>query len=1129
MNPTYDKYNLKEKDEWFISNNNISGGQMSSKFGQNKNINNLNQGQTKYLDQQKNLSQKRTTPKNNFIKIDLNTLNNYNYNNNNKYQNLNLNEVQLPKISNINENNKYKMLVNNHHSSNSNRIPRDNNKNRDKKIKYKKVNLERNNENNSKINSTTEERKIRNNIISTNANLQTTNFSSKSRSFEMSKNFKYNSNNQNLINKNNNIMLNMKNNRPNLNKMEPSAITREEYNKNINMNKLNKIIKIDQYHCNSSNNNKNDDISNKIKINLNINKEKENNSYQPNKSKNFEIINNKNVYEIQNKKNEDINIKNIPNNNYILEESKEKKISQKTNEKKKEPEDNVTQSKNEFKIEKNSDVVDSNFDQNKHSEQISNNSDIEIKFEYDNTLKNNNINIDKEYLSKYLNLNTNNENDNDTVGKNNQKKNNNNEKTNDKQNKEKDFIKGKEINENKNIDIKINNNVTNNNNNNNNNVFEKNNSNNNNINKKNNNVNNVHNINRNNDNVNNTKKENKHNFDGLDDNIDFRISSIKGNNGNNMNFDYKIKEEFSFTSSRQEPEYSIKDSKKDEIKSNPFIKNTNKNENRSSNNNNDLYKKDSLTNNQNEDVSNYNMNFYESKILAGNNLNDINSNFSNSNILLKNSENNTSCNVSNNINEYNNYYNQYIKTTNSYNETSNEQNCSKNGKEFKNLIPNNAFKKFLTSKIKYYMKEDSIPKKFISQFFEDKNNNKAKKTNSFRNQLYKNIDLNMFNNKKIYEKNLLTDENQKELDSIGRKHYLKSQRINHLALDIEENNYEYENLNNKYNRKNEMIKEEYEMKKTLLLDQNKELINKINELQGVIDNSKNQMEERDKQIKKYLSTYDKISSENEENKKKIENLVDELKAKNNEVEEKKKKINELNNINNNLENKMIKLKEEYVNEAMNNKETKENYVSIKNDYNDMKNQYDLLNIKYQTLSDENFNFRRNNLLYEKELKTKNLMIEDLLQSNSNIKQRELNGRLNKLQLYQADESENEKYFNAPGGETKEEGTNTIEEKTGDNTNVKKEEKNVKDKKENEKKVDNRNFEDYGLDELKSTRDQLLIDRKNVTNEYYKLPTKGINSAQIKKRNDLELKLEQINRDLARLRIRINILKKSKDY
>ena len=64
---------------------------------------------------------------------------------------------------------------------------------------------------------------------------------------------------------------------------------------------------------------------------------------------------------------------------------------------------------------------------------------------------------------------------------------------------------------------------------------------------------------------------------------------------------------------------------------------------------------------------------------------------------------------------------------------------------------------------------------------------------------------------------------------------------------------------------------------------------KINKLQQCIDNSKNKMEERDNQIKKYLTTYDKISTENEQNKKKIENLENELNAKNNEVEEKKKK------------------------------------------------------------------------------------------------------------------------------------------------------------------------------------------------------------------------------------------------
>ena len=62
----------------------------------------------------------------------------------------------------------------------------------------------------------------------------------------------------------------------------------------------------------------------------------------------------------------------------------------------------------------------------------------------------------------------------------------------------------------------------------------------------------------------------------------------------------------------------------------------------------------------------------------------------------------------------------------------------------------------------------------------------------------------------------------------------------------------------------------------------------------------------------------------------------------------------------------------------------------------------------------------------------------------------------------------------------------------------------------------------------SKRDELLRDRKNTTNEYYKIPNKA-NSQQIKKRNELEIKLDQINNDLAKIRIRINILKNNKNY
>ena len=103
-----------------------------------------------------------------------------------------------------------------------------------------------------------------------------------------------------------------------------------------------------------------------------------------------------------------------------------------------------------------------------------------------------------------------------------------------------------------------------------------------------------------------------------------------------------------------------------------------------------------------------------------------------------------------------------------------------------------------------------------------------------------------------------------------------------------------------------------------MVDKNKELMYKINELKEYIDNSKLEMEQRDKKIKTYLQSFDRINTEKENNKKRIESLENELESKNNEVEEKRNEILELNNINNNLEIEMKRLKEEYINETINN-------------------------------------------------------------------------------------------------------------------------------------------------------------------------------------------------------------------
>ena len=988
----------------------------------------------------------KNNTKNNYIKIDLNK---YNKNTKKEYNNIPHTkkvETITIDINQLQNSNQKSNCVN----RNLNIIPNKKNKNNNKsKILYKKLklykdeetgNLSTGLENKHTMNNTTdiksfnskEEKLLKRdlNYVNKKRNTIEKNDYTSSKSFDISdknkSNYDYNikySNNYGVINKTSNMIF-----------TDPTDELKKNYYKNINMDKINKINKIEHIYNNYS-----------VKV---INKK------EYNKEDNNKINNKKdNLYKEENNKNENEYIPTkITNNNKHEINIKESDV---------------------FTIEKNSELFSSqkNNDNNIDNNQLSNSNDsiVEEKFAYDkNSFKNKNsdINLDSEYLNKYL--------------KNDKENNNNNDINNNLSNKE--------------------NSLKNNN-------------------------------------------DEKYNFGKIEENIDFRVSLIKPN----INIvEYKNEDNsknFSLGSSKAENNINLKSkeeiisnkSNSTNLKHNNINSNTNTYKNQNYNvmeqkgkiNNNmnnidmTLKNKDSINDNQLEESSYYNMNFYDSRVT---NINGINSNMnsnngSNKNIFI-NTRNtkleipldNSSMNNSNNYNGYNNYYNSFIISNVDPNESKN----LKNEKEFINLKPNKAFKKFLTSKIKYYMNEDSIPKKFISEFISEKHRKKNRKIKNVDNDLdLNNIDDNFQHKNKT---NIFEDD---------YSDYFDTKTINPIYRGRSARKENYNEYNNKYNKNNKLLKEKYKIKKSLLLNQNKELLNKINKLQQFINDSKNQMEERDNKIKIYLSTYDKISSENKENKKKIENLQYELNAKYNEVEEKKKKIYELNNINNNLENRMIILKKEYVNETINNKETKENYVMIKNSYNDIKNQYDLLNIKYQTLSDENYNFRRDKLLYEKELKTKNLMIEDLLQSNSNIKQKELKERIDKFQLNQIEEKENEKYFIS---KEKQNLKDELKNNNNNNKNIIEEEKKEKEEIVINKAVeeDVRKFDEYGMDDLINKREELMRDRKNATNEYYKIPHKA-NSAQIKKRNELEVKLDQINNDLAKIRIRINILKNPKKY
>ena len=269
----------------------------------------------------------------------------------------------------------------------------------------------------------------------------------------------------------------------------------------------------------------------------------------------------------------------------------------------------------------------------------------------------------------------------------------------------------------------------------------------------------------------------------------------------------------------------------------------------------------------------------------------------------------------------------------------------------------------------------------------------------------------------------------------------------------------------------------------------------------------------------YNSNYDEVFFENIINKEKIEDLKKELNNQKSVMMEKINKINMLENMNDNLKNQVNKLQQNFEFEKLNNKEAKKYYNIIKNNYTDMRNQYDLLNIKYITLSYENFNYRRDKDLYEKQIKSKNEMIENLLENNSNFNKNNINNRINKIK----NETKSSKIIISDKIIS-----NEKKNKNDNINNINNKEKKENKNKENDKKaIDYNKFEKLSFPELQSKRDELIKERKDTYNIYCKIPLKSTSKEQIIKRNMLEKKIEEINCDLMLVKLKLKNFKNNK--
>ena len=376
---------------------------------------------------------------------------------------------------------------------------------------------------------------------------------------------------------------------------------------------------------------------------------------------------------------------------------------------------------------------------------------------------------------------------------------------------------------------------------------------------------------------------------------------------------------------------------------------------------------------------------------------------------------------------------------------------------FESLLPNKSFKKFLKDKIKYYMDEKDIPTSFIKNLYDES------------------IVGNIPNSEKInnLEENYGSINNEK------------------LNINIYQNEIQYNDNTHKPQNKNKNKMNNIKRNKSLdLFYPNKKITNKNN--------------------------YTNILLENDINKKQLEEMQKELTVQKNEMNEKNQKINLLQNMNNNLKQEMNKLQENFENERIDNTQNRKNYAMIKTCYNDIKNQYDLLNMKYMTLNDENFNFRRNKELYERQLALKNEMIENLIENKTNLQKQKVKNQLNKINF----STKNSHKIITTFLQNNNKEDKKLEEKNNDM-------KNIKEKNNSINNIDYNKYNKLSFPELQCKRDELTKERKDINNIYSKIPLKTYNKEINNKRNNLEKRLQEINCELMLVKLSIKNFKNHK--
>jgi len=257
---------------------------------------------------------------------------------------------------------------------------------------------------------------------------------------------------------------------------------------------------------------------------------------------------------------------------------------------------------------------------------------------------------------------------------------------------------------------------------------------------------------------------------------------------------------------------------------------------------------------------------------------------------------------------------------------------------------------------------------------------------------------------KSLEANVLSKEREIEMlediikdNSIEKNQLVKTR--NALMKELEEKNDELS-----------LLKEEKEIlfkKLNNLKQKNMNLLTDLETSENIKLDLEEALNEKRQRMKHLDEERIKLLKENEELNNLIENYkIENLNNKNDNLK-KAEKISELQGRVIDYEQEIFDIKSKSNTELIPLKDAKNNFETLKASYYELKNQYELLNIKFQTVNDENFSLKRDLYLQENENKNKNDVVDRYRNEVLELKKKQMNE-----EFIERNESKNRKPFSS---------------------------------------------------------------------------------------------------------------------